>query len=284
MAIGPTTSGIHHVALRSTDLPRSRRFYGEALGFPVVLETPGLFLFLAGATAVAVRGPESQTPRGDVFSPFRAGLDHVALACADERELQRVATALASAGIDSTGVKVDPTLNRRYVAFKDPDRIAWEFYMAPNATIEAVTAYFDGLRGKNVDDVPFSADMQFESPLSPPITGAQAVRGFLTSMFPAITGVRVLQVLSAGDHAAARFELDTVYGVIPAFDWFHVVDGAIVALRPYYDPRPITMPSTPTSIAQSNSLVSTRPENVLTAPRGHQQGVYLISLRKGGLK
>jgi len=25
---------------------------------------------------------------------------------------------------------MDSTLGKRYVAFKDPDRIAWEFYMA----------------------------------------------------------------------------------------------------------------------------------------------------------
>jgi hypothetical protein len=25
--------------------------------------------------------------------------------------------------------KLDPTLSKRYVAFKDPGRIAWEFYM-----------------------------------------------------------------------------------------------------------------------------------------------------------
>jgi glyoxylase I family protein len=246
MAIEPTTSGIHHIALRSTDLVRSRRFYGDVLGFPVVLETPDLFIFLAGGTAVAVRGPESSTPRGDVFNPFRAGLDHLALACADERELQRVAAALASNDIESTGVRVDPVLNRRYVAFKDPDRIAWEYYMAPNVTIDSVRSYFDGLRRKNIDDVPFATDVQFESPLSAPIRGAEPLKEFLRSVFPAITGVRVKQVLSEGEYAAARFELDTVYGVIPAFDWFHVVDGAIVAMRPFYDPRPMTSALEPT--------------------------------------
>jgi glyoxylase I family protein len=135
--IAMTTAGVHHIALRSTDLARSRHFYAETLGFPVVLDVHEMFLFLAGSTAVAVRGPQPQTPAGDVFSPFRAGLDHLALACADERELQRVAAALASAGVENTGVKLDPTLNRHYVAFKDPDRIAWEFYMAPNGTLAA---------------------------------------------------------------------------------------------------------------------------------------------------
>jgi glyoxylase I family protein len=133
MSIGIATAGIHHIALRSTDLARSRAFYADTIGFPVILETPGLFLFLAGETAIGVRGPESDTPDGDVFSPFRAGLDHLALACGDEQELERVATALRAAGVDNTGIKTDPVLNRRYVAFKDPDRIAWELYMAPNA-------------------------------------------------------------------------------------------------------------------------------------------------------
>ena len=240
MGIRITTAGVHHIALRATDLARSRGFYADTLGFPVVLDAPGLFLFLAGSTAVGVRGPESQTPDGDVFSPYRAGLDHLALACADEQELQRVSAALRAAGVENTGIKIDPVLNRRYVAFKDPDRIAWELYMAPSATLNAVTAYFDGLRRKNLDDVPFAPDMQFESPLSPPMSDAQSVRAFLQGVFPAITGVRVLQTLCEGEYAAVRFELDTLYGVIPAFDWFHVVDGRIIAARPDYDPRPIT--------------------------------------------
>jgi len=243
MPVQIATKGIHHIALRSTDLARSRRFYADTLGFAVVLEGPGIFLFLAGETAVAVRGPEAQTPAGDVFNPFRAGLDHLALACGDEAELERVAAALASAGVSNTGVKLDPTLNRRYVAFKDPDRIAWEFYMAPSPTLAAVNAYFDGLRNKNADEIPFAPDVRFESPLSAPIQGAGAVREFLKGVFPAVTGVRIQQMLSDGEYVAVRFELETVYGVIPAFDWFHVVDGAIAAARPYYDPRPITTAS-----------------------------------------
>ena len=130
MTIDIKTTGIHHLALRSTDLARSRRFYAEILGFQVVLEAPNIFIFLAGSSAVAVRGPEAGTPPGDVFSPFRVGLDHVALACPDEAELERVALALSEAGVENTGVKLDDVLGKRYVAFKDLDRIAWELYMA----------------------------------------------------------------------------------------------------------------------------------------------------------
>jgi catechol 2,3-dioxygenase-like lactoylglutathione lyase family enzyme len=96
----------------------------------VLLDSPDLFLFAAGGTAFGVRGPTVDTPPGDRFNPSRVGLDHVALGCADEGELKRVADALKAAGVENTGIKLDETLGKRYVAFKDPDKIAWEFYSA----------------------------------------------------------------------------------------------------------------------------------------------------------
>jgi glyoxylase I family protein len=93
------------VSLRVTDIDRARTYYIETLGFPMLTDSPTLFLFAAGSTAFGVRAADDSTPAGDVFDPHRVGLDHVALACESEDELQRVADAL------------------------DPDRIAWEFYM-----------------------------------------------------------------------------------------------------------------------------------------------------------
>ena len=130
MSVNIKTTGVHHVALRVSNLERAKRFYTETLGFPVVVDSPELVLFLAGGTAFGLRAPSDQTPAGDKFSPHRVGIDHIALACAEETELERVAKALADAGIENTGAKTDETLGKRYVAFKDPDRIAWELYMA----------------------------------------------------------------------------------------------------------------------------------------------------------
>src|SRR4051794_1355974 len=124
------TPGVHHIGLRVSDYARARRFYTETLGFPVLMELPNLLIFAAGSTPIAIRGPEARTPQGDQFDPFRVGLDHIALACGDEAELARVAAALSEAGVENTGVKLDEALNKRYVAFKDPDRISWELYMA----------------------------------------------------------------------------------------------------------------------------------------------------------
>ena len=128
-AIAPRTTGIHHVAIRVTDLARSRVFYIDRLGFSVLLEVPGMLICSAGGAILGVRGRSAETITSDTFDPHRVGLDHIALACDDAAELQRVAAALASNGIQSTGVKMDETLGKEYVAFSDPDGIKWELYM-----------------------------------------------------------------------------------------------------------------------------------------------------------
>ena len=56
-------------------------------------------------------------------------MDHLAIACESEEELNRFAKGLAGAGVENTGVRFDDILQKKYVAFKDPDRIQWEFYM-----------------------------------------------------------------------------------------------------------------------------------------------------------
>ena len=129
MSIQIKTPQVHHIALRVSNYDRSKHFYHDILGFDIVLEQPNLFIFFAGSTAIAVKGPENGTPKGDTFNPFRVGLDHIALACEYMDELQRVTKQLDLAGVENTGIKTDATLNKKYVAFKDPDRISWEYYM-----------------------------------------------------------------------------------------------------------------------------------------------------------
>lgn len=128
MPIQIKTPGVHHVAIRVSDMANSKAFYIDKLGFKIILDQPELVIFFAGNTAIALKGPEGKVASGDQFNPFRVGLDHIALGCDDPAELQRVAQALKDHAIENTGVKKDPTLQKDYVAFKDPDRISWEFY------------------------------------------------------------------------------------------------------------------------------------------------------------
>lgn len=128
MPIDIKTPGVHHIAVRVTDMAQSKAFYLDKLGFKAALDTPDLLIFFAGTTAIAVKGPEGKVDKSDRFNPFRVGLDHIALACDNRDELERVAHALKQHGIENTGIKLDPTLQKDYIAFKDPDRISWEFY------------------------------------------------------------------------------------------------------------------------------------------------------------
>ena len=128
MPIEIKTPGVHHIAVRVTNMNQSKDFYVDKLGFKAVIDTPDLLIFFAGTTAIALKGPEGKVASDDQFNPFRVGLDHIALGCDNRQELERVAQALKDHNIENTGIKLDETLQKDYVAFKDPDRISWEFY------------------------------------------------------------------------------------------------------------------------------------------------------------
>lgn len=129
MSINPKTPGIHHICLRSIDFNVTKNFYQNIIGLPLAIDTPDLLIFAAGSVFIAFKKAEPRQKDGAVFSPFEIGLDHVAIACETEEELHRFAKGLADAGIENTGVKLDEALQKLYIAFKDPDRIQWEFYM-----------------------------------------------------------------------------------------------------------------------------------------------------------
>ncbi len=125
MGINIKTPAIHHIALKVSDFERAKRFYVDTLGFPLIMETQNLFMFNVGNTVIGI----SPAKESGGFNPHRVGMNHLALACEDEAELERVAAALSKSNIENTGVKLDETIGKRYVAFKDPDRIAWEFFL-----------------------------------------------------------------------------------------------------------------------------------------------------------
>jgi catechol 2,3-dioxygenase-like lactoylglutathione lyase family enzyme len=120
--------GLHHLALRVTDLGRAKQFYTSTLGFPVVLEVEGLALVNVNGVLMGIRGGASETSAADRFDPFRVGLDHLALAAADRESLAAMKTRLDGAGVPNNGVEHDELTGADYIAFYDPDGIAWELY------------------------------------------------------------------------------------------------------------------------------------------------------------
>ena len=125
----PMKSYIHHIGLRSMDFNVTKNFYGNTLGWKLVMDKPDLIIFLTGSVFIAFKKADPRDKQYSTFSPFEVGLDHLAITCETEAELHRFTKKITDAGVENTGVKLDAALNKLYVAFKDPDRIAWEFYM-----------------------------------------------------------------------------------------------------------------------------------------------------------
>jgi len=254
------TTGVHHVSLRSIDLARSKVFYIERLGFPLLLEIEELFLFLAGGTAIGVRGPSPNTPPDDAFDPFRVGLDHVALGCTDPLELHRVAAALTQAGVEHTGVKTDALLHKDYLAFKDPDGIKWELYSADDpegsrrATLRATTdAYFAALARRDFDAIPYADNVVLRAPVVPggganPLSGRETLRTvWWQPLVPALDGVtvNVIDYYVNADATAVCVTAEVILPVAKATlrvaDRFTVdADGRITEQENHFDPRAVT--------------------------------------------
>jgi catechol 2,3-dioxygenase-like lactoylglutathione lyase family enzyme len=125
------TGGLHHVSIRTTDLARAKRFYTETIGFQQVLETDGAVLLNAHGTVLGLLGAAPETSPNDRFDPFRVGLDHLALAVANAELLHELKHQLDAAGVRNNGVEDDTLTGARYIAFYDPDGIAWELYAMP---------------------------------------------------------------------------------------------------------------------------------------------------------
>ena len=125
----PMKSYIHHIGLRSMDFDVTKNFYGNTLGWKLVIDKPELIIFLTGGVGIAFKKADPRDKQYSSFSPFEVGLDHIAITCEREEELHQFAKKLAAAGVENTGVKLDAALNKLYIAFKDPDGIKWEFYM-----------------------------------------------------------------------------------------------------------------------------------------------------------
>jgi glyoxylase I family protein len=121
-------SGISHAAIRVPDLARSRRFYVDLLGLPVLLEVDGLVLVGVGTGLLGIRGDDPGTQPDDRFDPHRVGLDHLSFTVDSLAVLERMKQALDETGVPNEGIKDEALLDAKALVFYDPDGIALELY------------------------------------------------------------------------------------------------------------------------------------------------------------
>ena len=110
--------------------------------------------------------------------------------------------------------------------------------MSREGNVAVVEAYLRGLSSKDISKVPFAADVTFEGPRVPKLSGRDAVVGFLTNILPAIKGTRIKQHIVEGEYVATIFEMETIHGVDQVFDRVHVCDGELKEIHSFYYPQP----------------------------------------------
>jgi glyoxylase I family protein len=125
------TSGLNHIVLTVSDTARSRAFYGDLLGFDVIVieEDPDKSFFFACGGVQFFFFPSRQPQPKDRFSEFRIGLDHLSFSAPNQKALHELAEKLKQAGVPTQGVEQFVHTGNWYVAFRDPDNIQLEYWL-----------------------------------------------------------------------------------------------------------------------------------------------------------
>jgi len=128
----PLLGAIHHVALICSDYPRSRAFYSETLGLPIVHEvyreardswkcdllvSPGVQLELFSFPASPPRPSR----------PEARGLRHLAFSV---RDVAAAVAVLGERGVSCEPIRIDEYTGKRFTFFADPDDLPIELYEA----------------------------------------------------------------------------------------------------------------------------------------------------------
>jgi hypothetical protein len=123
--------------------------------------------------------------------------------------------------------------------------------------ISVVEKYINAVVRNDPTDLPFHPDVIGVFPMNT-YRGAEAFVGALEPFSRIVKSIDVLRFVVDGEHCVAILNIDTVFGLIPFAEHIQVVDGLIVSVRGYYDPRPMlvgqmrahrrTAPGTPNGV------------------------------------
>ena len=103
-------------------------------------------------------------------------------------------------------------------------------------------AYFAALQKGEIEKIPFAADVTLTGPMGGPVKGEAVVRALLVGISQSFRNIKLVvrRHIIDGEHACSMFDMILPTGETVAFlDYFHIVDGKIKWLQPFYDPRPM---------------------------------------------
>lgn len=120
---------IHHVAIIGSDYERSKDFYVNKLGLPLVREVyreqrrDYILTLLVGDVEVELFIMENPPER--VTNPEARGLRHLAFHVED---IEPAVAWLNAMGIETEPIRMDPYTRKRMTFFRDPDGLPLELH------------------------------------------------------------------------------------------------------------------------------------------------------------
>lgn len=123
-------SGIHHIAIITSDYERSKRFYTEVLSLKILAEAyrserDSWKLDLQVTDGVQIELFSFPSPPPRVSRPEACGLRHLAFVVPD---IERAIVHLRDHSIEVEPVRVDEYTGKRFTFFADPDGLPLELY------------------------------------------------------------------------------------------------------------------------------------------------------------
>ena len=107
----------------------------------------------------------------------------------------------------------------------------------------AVERYFEGLKTGEISRIPLDENVRFVSPTVPEgVQGIEGVRALLSDVAAGLKSLAAPRIFVDEEHCCAPFEFefnDDSLPLLAGVDCFRVVEGRIVEIQPFYDPRPL---------------------------------------------
>jgi glyoxylase I family protein len=123
---------IHHIAIICSDYERSRKFYTQVLGLPVINETfraerNSYKLDLAVGTQAQIELFSFPDTPERISRPEARGLRHLAF---EVENIDRAVQELEANQVSCETIRVDDITGKRFTFFSDPDGLPLELYEA----------------------------------------------------------------------------------------------------------------------------------------------------------
>jgi catechol-2,3-dioxygenase len=124
----PTLS-IDHLVFRVQDIPTSKTFYAALFGEPV-FQNEEMFFYKIG-TSTRLFFTKTSSPESTPYDKEHVGINHIAFGVESLPHLEQIHTHLQSAGIQNSGIGIDPHGKQNYIWLNDPNGFRIEFYCTP---------------------------------------------------------------------------------------------------------------------------------------------------------